>query len=434
MSRNLKAGALSPNKENPRSISGGKEKMLARSLAEFGDLGAVVFNRRSKQLVGGHQRIKVFPKDSEIEIVTTFKKPTKTGTVAEGFLRAFGERFPYREVDWDASREKAANIAANKGAGEWDFPALSKWLSELSADDFDLDLTMFDESERQALLSVETVEGKTDEDAIPAAPAKAKTVRGDVYQLGRHRLLCGDSTMIDDVEKLMAGEKADICFTSPPYNLGDNAKLRGYNGSGKDSAYEERTDHKTEQEYLDFCVSFTNNALIVSDTVFVNIQLLAGNKFVLPEYWRTFANRTIDVFIWDKEHAPPQMAARVLNSVWEFVFVFCNAERPSRAMKHGPSFRGTVDNIFRMNPAGKKDKHAHNHGAVFPVQFAEHFVSKFSDKLVFDPFGGSGSTLIAAEKTGRAARLIEISPNYCDVIVKRWEDFTGKKAKLISSA
>lgn len=432
MTSRLKAGALSPNKENPRLITGAKAKMLARSLAEFGDLGAVVFNRRSGQLVGGHQRVKLFPEESKIEIVRRFKTPTKTGTVAEGFLNAFGERFPYREVDWDASREKAANIAANKGAGEWDLPALSKWLSELSADSFELDLTMFDELERQTILQVEAVEGKTDEDAVPAAPAKAKTVRGDVYQLGRHRLLCGDSTMIDDVEKIMAGEKADVCFTSPPYNLGNNAKLRGYNGNGNTSAYEEKTDHKSEQEYLDFLVGFTTNALVVSNTVFVNIQLLAGNKFVVPEYWKTFGNRLVDLFIWDKEHAPPQMAARVLNSVWEFVFVFCNDDRPTRAMKHGPKFRGTLDNIYRLNPVGKKDKLACHHGAVFPVQFAEHFIRKFSDELIFDPFGGSGSTLIAAEKTGRAARLIEISPNYCDVIVKRWEDFTGKKAKLLS--
>jgi len=223
-----------------------------------------------------------------------------------------------------------------------------------------------------------------------------------------------------------------MCFTSPPYNLGNNAKLRGYNGDGKDSAYREKSDHKSESEYLEFLMAFTNNALIASDTAFINIQCIAGNKFVIPEYWHQNASRLIDIMCWDKEHAAPQMAARVLNSVWEFIFIFGNEDRPTRSMKHGPDFRGTVDNIYRLNPVGKKDPLAKDHGAVFPIQFAEHFVSKFSDDSVLDLFGGSGSTLIACEKTKRKCFMMELDPHYCDVIIARWEKYTGQKAEILN--
>lgn len=271
-----------------------------------------------------------------------------------------------------------------------------------------------------------------DPDQVPEH-VEPRTKLGDIYQLGEHRLMCGDSTSVDDLLKLMNGNRADMLFTSPPYNLGNNAKLRGHNGDGKDSAYIEKSDHKTEQEYLDFLMAFTNNALTVCDTAFVNIQLLAGNKFVIPEYWHRNASRLIDVFIWDKEHAPPSAAERVLNSVWEFIFIFSDQDRPTRSMKHGPVFRGTVDNIYRLNPVGKKDKLAKDHGAVFPIDFADHFVQKFSDTSVLDLFGGSGTTIIACEKNGRRGYSMELDPRYCDVIIQRWQNYSGKIAHLVEN-
>lgn len=148
----MKIKDLKPNPKNPRTITEAKLEQLKKALAEFGDLGGFVFNRTTKMLVGGHQRAKIFGKDAEVVIEKTYKKPTKTGTVAEGFVELDGERFKYREVVWDEIKEKAANIAANKGGGEWDMPQLSEWLRDIDSYGFDLDLTMFDETDRGDLL------------------------------------------------------------------------------------------------------------------------------------------------------------------------------------------------------------------------------------------------------------------------------------------
>jgi len=145
---------LRANPNNPRIISDEKLKLLKKALEEFGDLGGFVFNRKSKLLVGGHQRAKVFSKDTKVFIEKKYVKPTRTGTIAEGYVIYKGERFKYREVIWDELKEKAANIAANKGAGEWDLPKLTEWLKDLNTVGFDLDLTMFDEKERKSMLKV----------------------------------------------------------------------------------------------------------------------------------------------------------------------------------------------------------------------------------------------------------------------------------------
>ncbi len=280
------------------------------------------------------------------------------------------------------------------------------------------------------LIETDKLEPGCDEDSVPEH-VEAKTKIGDIYKLGNHRLMCGDSTSIDAVEKLMNGEKADITFSSPPYNLGDNAKLRGYNGDGDDTVYNDKSDHKSQYEYLSFMSAWTLVALKFSTTVFCNVQLLAGNKLAIPKYWMAFHDKLIDLMIWDKEHAAPQMAARVLNSVFELVFIFTNETDPKRSIKTGASFRGTLQNIFRLNPVrGGKDEFQKSHGAVFPVAFAEHFITNFSDKSVLELFGGSGSTLIACEKTNRKCFMMELDPHYCDVIVARWEKYTGKKADL----
>lgn len=148
----MKVKELVSNPKNPRTITDAKLKLLEKTLAEFGDLSGVVFNRKTKQLVGGHQRLKHFRQDAAIIIEKKYAKPTKTGTIAEGFIDYKGERFRYREVHWDEKREKAANLAANKGAGEWDFSLVGEWMRDLQDLKFDLDLTGFGANEREPLL------------------------------------------------------------------------------------------------------------------------------------------------------------------------------------------------------------------------------------------------------------------------------------------
>lgn len=169
----LKLSDLAPNPKNPRTITDSKLDLLKKALIEFGDLSGIIYNRETKQLVGGHQRVKLIPKNVDVHIEKRFSKPTKVGTVAEGFVEYNGERFKYREVSWDETKEKAANIAANKGAGEWDLVGLSEWMRDLDSFSFDLDLTLFDETERHDLMipslnpnfepGTEAEQGKLDE-------------------------------------------------------------------------------------------------------------------------------------------------------------------------------------------------------------------------------------------------------------------------------
>lgn len=146
---------LAPNPKNPRKISEAKLDQLKKALAEFGDLSGFVYNRKTKHIISGHQRAKVFDEGAEIEISHKHKKPTATGTVAEGFVLLHGERYRYREVSWDETKEKAATIAANQSAGDWDDDILKEWFTELEDFDMDTDLTMFSKAERAKYLSAD---------------------------------------------------------------------------------------------------------------------------------------------------------------------------------------------------------------------------------------------------------------------------------------
>lgn len=149
----MKLSDLTPNPANPRRISPERFGMLKASLEEFGDLSGIVYNRETYQLVGGHQRAKALPPDAKITITRKYETPTKTGTVAEGYVEIGSERMAYREVKWDLLREKAANIAANKHGGEWELGGLTEWLTELDASNYAMDLTGFSTADLEALMA-----------------------------------------------------------------------------------------------------------------------------------------------------------------------------------------------------------------------------------------------------------------------------------------
>jgi DNA modification methylase len=332
--------------------------------------------------------------------------------------------------DMTESQKKAYIIADNKLAmnAGWDNAMLTIELKDLEDEGFDLTLTGFDDKELDALLNViECTDGLTDEDAVPDVPEEPKTKLGDIYILGNHRLMCGDSTSIDSVEKLMDGEIADFCFTSPPYNLGDAVGLRNGARKGLDSAY---NDYEDNGNWRDLMTGFIHCALATSKISCINVQMLAGNKIDLLHLFGEYSERTIDIAVWAKSNPPPAMAENVMTSAFEFMWFITNEEKPKRSIKSSSFGRGTFSNVFTHSIASGHD--ASVHGAVFPLGVAEHFVSNCSKPkdLVIDYFGGTGTTLIVCEKTGRKSRLMELDPKYCDVIVKRWEDFTGKKAVL----
>lgn len=149
----MNTGELTPNPRNPRKLTEDKAMMLAKSLAEFGDLGCIVYNRRTAQLIGGHQRIKHLPEYSTIIIDQVYDPPNRTGTVATGFFEVDGESFKYREVDWNVTREMAANVAANQHGGEWDIPKLTDFINEIDAGNLDLELLGFSSEELENLMA-----------------------------------------------------------------------------------------------------------------------------------------------------------------------------------------------------------------------------------------------------------------------------------------
>ena len=264
-----------------------------------------------------------------------------------------------------------------------------------------------------------------EDDFDPDKPVETVCKKGDIWKLGNHRLMCGDSTDAGDVALLMDGEKADITFTSPPYNAGFGKNITKDNGRSK---YTNGSDDDLPQsEYREFLQKSINNALASSEFSFFNIQMLANNKTAFVDILHDNVKNLADIIVWDKQRAQPQLAERVLNSVVEFVLCFSDKGTRAIGVK---KFHGTLENIIHIPP--KRNEFSAEHNAVFPIDLPTHFINNFSEKSVLDLFGGSGTTLIAAEQLNRKCYMMELDPHYCDVIIARWEKLTGNKAERIS--
>lgn len=316
---------------------------------------------------------------------------------------------------------------------------LAEWdVDQLAADrDAGLDLRPFwTADEEAALLGAKPIAGHTDPDEVP--PSRATSiVRGDLFALGSHRLLCGDATDPADVARVVDDRVVDLCFTSPPYNLGKNAQLsapRQADGSFQADAskYAEYDDALAGSQWLDLLRAFTALALQWSSWVVVDVQMLANNKRALCEYFHVYRDQLADVAIWNKLHAPPAMARNVLNAQYEFLIFLAPTERPSRALPG--DFRGTISNVYDGLGQHRND-FADVNAATFPVHLPQWILSTFTTPgaRVLDPFSGTGTTLIAAQQSTRACCGIELDPVLCQVVIDRWEAFTGLRADKVST-
>jgi len=405
----LSLEVLIPYVNNSRTHSDEQVAQIAASIKEFGFNNPVLVDK-DNGIIAGHGRVMAARRLGLTE-VPCVRLEHLTETQRKAYIIADNR------------------LALNAG---WNEELLTIELNELLADDFSLEILGFNADELKALLDpVQPTEGLTDEDAVPEVPEEPKTKPGDIYQLGRHRLMCGDSTSIDAVEKLMDGVEIDFMFTSPPYNAGDSEKLSG-NTHTTDNKYATYRDDKTQDDYLDFLRGFTNAWMWVSKCMAVNIQQLAGNKIAFVEYLESYKNHLIDIAIWDKKHGAPQMAKNVMSNRFEYIVFLGQTENPSRAIPTA-DFQGTVQNLYEGQP-NRNNEFSKVHAATFPVDFPEWAIKSFTKNgsIIGDAFGGTGTTMIACEKLGRTNYTMELDPKYCDVIVKRWEDFTGKKAELIT--
>jgi site-specific DNA-methyltransferase (adenine-specific) len=254
--------------------------------------------------------------------------------------------------------------------------------------DFDLELTGFDADE----IASEPIDGLTDEDEVPEAPEEPKTKLGDIWLLGNHRVMCGDSTDSEQVAKLMDSKKADMVFTDPPYGLGIDGQKKSISKNPKHNrkqhVFKGWDSNRPPDSYFESILSMGIPAIIFGGNYFADL---------LPA--------TRGWIYWDKGQNGLTMSDGEL--------AWTSSNKPLRAVVCN---RANIGNS--VHPTQK------------PLKVVEFCLNQIEADLVYDSFLGSGSTLIACEKTGRTCYGMELDPKYVDVIVKRWEDFTGKKAVL----
>jgi len=387
----LETKGLIPYAKNSRTHSEAQVAQIAGSIKEFGFNNPVLVDE-DNGIIAGHGRVMA---------------AQKLGLQAVPCIRL---------AHLSDTQRKAYVIADNRLAlnAGWDDQMLTLELQELDGEDFDLSLLGFEADELNALLNpIKETEGLTDEDAVPDVPEEPKTKPGDIYQLGRHRLMCGDSTSIDAVEKLMDGQLADILITDPPYNV-------AYEGS---NGLKIKNDDMGDDQFR----QFLRDAFTAADMV-----MKSGSVF----------------YIWHADLEGYNFRGACKDTGWTVrQCLIWNKDalvmgRQDYHWKHEPCLYGWKEGAGHLWATDrkqttilefKKPKRNDVHPTMKPVELIEYQLlnnTKGQD-IVLDLFGGSGSTMIAAEKNGRTARLMELDPKYCDVIVKRWEDFTGQKAELV---
>lgn len=374
---------LIPYQKNSRTHSDEQIEQIAASMKEFGFTNPILVDGK-QGIIAGHGRLMAAKKIGLTQV-------------------------PVIVLDHltDAQR-RAYVIADNKLAlnAGWDLAVLSKEIETLAEEDFNLDLLGFSDEELEDLMpEVEQAE-PGDADEVPEQLAEAKVARGEVYILGKHRLMCGDSTAITDVEKLMNGEKADMVFTDPPYGMrldADYSKMPESPSGAKPKKWESiKGDH---DDFTPELIQTTLGIFSYCSEIF-----LCG-----ADYFAEHIPNKNDGswFVWDKRVT--ENFDRMIGSAFELIWSKKKRKREI-ARINNTLYSGESDAINKVHPTQK------------PIKLIEFFFERTEGNIVVDLFGGSGSTLIACEKTKRTCFMMEFEPHYVGVILDRWQKFTGKKA------
>ena len=388
-----KVDSLIPYARNARTHSDAQVAQIAASIKEFGWTNPILVDG-TNGIIAGHGRLAAARKLA-MDAVPVIELAHLTET-----------------------QKKALILADNKLSlnADWNNEMLNLELEELKLEGFDLNLTGFDPDEVAALKPEVITDGLTDEDAVPEAPAEPITKLGDVWVLGNHRLMCGDSTSIDDVEKLMDGQKADVLFTDPPYGVNYEG---GHFHSGDVNIKRKREKLKND-----------DSAIIYYDFLPVVLPFVDGACYMwfadskAREVYNALFENNCEIhalIIWHKTNA----TYAAMNAQYKQRHEPCIYFKPKGSTLKwcGASTEAT---IWNQDRDGINDFHPTQK----PVALAKKALNNHHGQYILDVFGGSGSTLIAAEELRKTAFIMELNPVYVDVIVKRWEDFTGKKAVL----
>jgi site-specific DNA-methyltransferase (adenine-specific) len=392
---------LIPYAANSRTHSDAQVAQIAASIKEFGWTNPILIDD-DNTIIAGHGRLLAARKLGMEEV---------PAIILDHLTKA---------------QQRALVIADNQLAlnAGWDMDMLKAEIEDLSLEDFNLDLLGFDEKFLDGLLEPEPKDGLTDEDAVPEVPETPKTVLGDVWVLDNHRLMCGDSTSIDALQTLTEGALVDMWLTDPPYNVDMTAKNEMLEKAGKarkdKSSFGIANDAMSDDDFR----QFLRDAYSAADAV-----MKPGAVF----------------YIWHADSEGYNFRGAARDTAWivrqcliwrKSVFAI---GRSDYHWKHEPCLYGWKDGAGHLWSSDRKqttvlefDKPSKSgeHPTMKPVELFEYQMlnnTKGAD-IVLDSFGGSGTTMIAAEKHGRHARIMELDPKYCDVIIKRWQDFSGKVA------
>ena len=393
--------------KNPRQITERQMQQLTGSLSELGDLSGIVHDLNSDEIVGGNQRGRAFNIDlCEIELVTDqLDDPDAQGTVAHGFIVWKGKRYAYRQVRWTPEQCAQANIQANKLGGTWDFDVL--------ANEFEIpDLLEWGFEEWELGIEPEQPEVTDTEPQIDRAEELRQewgVESGQLWQLGEHRLICGDCTDAEVVGRLMDGEKASAVVTDPPYGI-NREGITNDNPEGL-------------RVLFDGCLS----AMPVADGVLIAFQS-PRLEWIWLDASRD-AGCKIERLLWmydENDQTKP----------WHYWLMCSQAIRitsignPEWAQPkaHHDTY---VIGLARENRAGGADNEF-AHASVKPVGVVQDLTAH-TVGIVYEPFCGSGTTIIACENLGRKCRAIEISPAYVAVALQRWADHTGQTPAVIAA-
>jgi len=351
---------LIPAPYNPRQSTAKQEKHLKESLEKFGMVEPIIFNKQTGYIVGGHFRVRELKKlgIKEIECVI---------------------------VDLNEADEKELNIRLNANTGSWDWDTLANDWDVVDLEAWGLEIPQFDNE-------AEELEASEDDYDVPEGGIETDIVIGDLFEIGEHRLLCGDSTDSDAVARLMNGEKADMVFTDPPYGIaivGANGKVGGDN-KAKNGIYSEVTGDNTTDTARDFyntCISLGMD----------NFIIWGGN------YFTDFLPVSACWIIWDKENTGNFADVEI---AWTS---FDKGSKLYKWMWNGMSRKGSreLEGKTRVHPTQK------------PVGLFGYIFNDFPFKVCFDGFLGSGSTMVAAHQLKRRCFGMELEPKYCQVIIDR---------------
>lgn len=411
-----------PSEYNPRRISEEEYDKLSKSLNSFGVVDPIIVNLKNNHIIGGHQRYDVLHEQY-------IQDNNKYETLHLLRLGDIGWVFPDTELTVKSDdHEKALNLALNKISGEWDEPKLKPLLEDLSLKGFDIELTGFDEPELKELdVKINNTQDTVIEDDYEE-PEDVETniEHGDIFKLGNHVLICGDATSKEDLQKLLTtsegGEiKIDQLLTDPPYGVNYSGKNEFLNNLNKGNRIQKDIENDDIEDYHAFFTRVLNNVIPHLDEYNTLYIFMFGKE--LHNLRLAIEDTTCkwgDYLIWVKNNHV--LGRKDYNSKHEFCLYGWYGKH-----KFYGDFSTTV---LCFDKPLRNDLHP----TMKPIPLLCKLISDGSPKQgnILDLFGGSGSTLIACEQTDRNCYMMEIDPYYCQVIINRWEEFTGEKAVKIN--